>query len=272
MITGVLFAQGNHRAVQPFQLVSRARNRGWKKGTIRTLASLDLETKPNYWLTVCAQDQAVVPLHSCVQVYIEVQNENDNVPLTEDAVYYPSVPESSPPNVKVLQLAAEDRDIDPLQQISYRIISGNPEGNFAINSTSGLITTTARKLDRENQPEHILEVLVMDNGEPQLSSTTRVVVQVEDVNDHAPEFDQKMYKVQIPANAKIDQPLFQNDYAGSGYEPPELELTEPMLSDPDVGLDDAATWESFPEKNFNDLQVIFRVTAQKSPQEGSTLS
>ncbi|XP_040169861.1 fat-like cadherin-related tumor suppressor homolog isoform X3 [Anopheles arabiensis] len=231
------------------------------EGTIRTLASLDLETKPNYWLTVCAQDQAVVPLHSCVQVYIEVQNENDNVPLTEDAVYYPSVPESSPPNVKVLQLAAEDRDIDPLQQISYRIISGNPEGNFAINSTSGLITTTARKLDRENQPEHILEVLVMDNGEPQLSSTTRVVVQVEDVNDHAPEFDQKMYKVQIPANAKIDQPLFQNDYASSGYEPPELELTEPMLSDPDVGLDDAATWESFPEKNFNDLQVIFRVLA-----------
>lgn len=72
-----------------------------------------------------------------MQVYIEVQNENDNVPLTEDAVYYPSVPESSPPNVKVLQLAAEDRDIDPLQQISYRIISGNPEGNFAINSTSG---------------------------------------------------------------------------------------------------------------------------------------
>uniref|UniRef100_A0A182SBE4 Cadherin domain-containing protein n=1 Tax=Anopheles maculatus TaxID=74869 RepID=A0A182SBE4_9DIPT len=116
---------------------------------IRTLASLDLETKPSYWLTVCAQDQAVVPLHSCVQVYIEVQNENDNVPLTEDAVYYPSVPESSPPNVKVLQLVAEDRDIDPLQLISYRITSGNPEG---------LITTTARKLDRENQPEHILEV------------------------------------------------------------------------------------------------------------------
>ncbi|XP_055629293.1 fat-like cadherin-related tumor suppressor homolog isoform X5 [Toxorhynchites rutilus septentrionalis] len=179
------------------------------EGLIRTLASLDLESKPNYWLTVCAQDQAVVPLHSCVQVFIQVQNENDNVPLTEDAVYYPSVPESSPNGVKVLQLIAEDRDIDPLQQISYRITSGNPEGYFAINSSSGLITTTARKLDRENQPEQILEVLVMDNGAPQLSSTTRVVVQVEDVNDHAPEFDQKLYKVQIPANAKIDQPLFQ---------------------------------------------------------------
>ncbi|XP_021704618.1 fat-like cadherin-related tumor suppressor homolog isoform X2 [Aedes aegypti] len=235
------------------------------EGVIRTLASLDLESKPNYWLTVCAQDQAVVPLHSCVQVFIQVQNENDNVPLTEEAVYYPSVPESSPNGVKVLQLIAEDRDIDPLQQISYRITSGNPEGFFAINGTSGLITTTARKLDRENQSEHILEVLVMDNGAPQLSSTTRVVVQVEDVNDHSPEFDQKLYKVQIPANAKPDQSLFQNDYA-SGYDHPEAELAEAegdfglMQSDPDAGLDEA-TWENYPEKDFRGLQVVLRVLA-----------
>ncbi|XP_038113282.1 fat-like cadherin-related tumor suppressor homolog isoform X3 [Culex quinquefasciatus] len=234
------------------------------EGTIRTLATLDLESKLSYWLTVCAQDQAVVPLHSCVQVFIQVQNENDNVPLTEEAVYYPSVPESSPNGVKVLQLIAEDRDIDPLQQISYRITSGNPEGFFAINSTSGLITTTARKLDRENQSEHILEVLVMDNGAPQLSSTTRVVVQVEDVNDHTPEFDQKLYKVQIPANAKIDQVLFQNDYAAGHedlmYQAPELELGQMQAADPDAGLEEG-TWETFPDKDFRGLQVVLRVLA-----------
>ncbi|XP_037031417.1 fat-like cadherin-related tumor suppressor homolog isoform X7 [Bradysia coprophila] len=178
-------------------------------GAIRTSAILDVESKSFYWLTTCAQDQAVVSLHSCVQVFIKVQNENDNVPLTENAVYYPSVPESSPAGVKVLQLIAEDRDDDPLQRVTYRITSGNPEGFFAINTTSGLITTTARKLDRENQPEHILEVMIMDNGMPQLSSTTRVVVAVEDINDHSPEFDQKFYKFQIPANAEIDQSLFQ---------------------------------------------------------------
>lgn len=37
-------------------------------GAIRTTCILDLETKPHYWLTVCAQDQAVVPLYSCVEV------------------------------------------------------------------------------------------------------------------------------------------------------------------------------------------------------------
>lgn len=53
------------------------------------------------------------------------------------------------------------------------------------------------------------KVMVTDNGIPQLSSTTRVVITVDDINDHSPEFDQKFYKVQIPSNARVDQPLFQ---------------------------------------------------------------
>lgn len=50
----------------------------------------------------------------------------------------------------------------------------------------------------------------MDDGEPtQLSSTTLVVIGVQDTNDNFPEFDQKTYNVEIPSNAKIDQKLFQ---------------------------------------------------------------
>lgn len=70
-------------------------------------------------------------------MFIEIENVNDNAPLTEHPVYYPSVTESSPAGVKVLQLTAEDGDNDPQQKITYRITSGNPEGFFAINSTSG---------------------------------------------------------------------------------------------------------------------------------------
>lgn len=72
-----------------------------------------------------------------MQVYIQVENENDNVPLTESAVYYSAVPESSPSGTSVLQIVAEDKDVDPLQKLSYRITSGNPEGFFAINTTTG---------------------------------------------------------------------------------------------------------------------------------------
>jgi Cadherin domain len=74
---------------------------------------------------------------SFIQVYIQIENENDNVPLTEQPVYYPSVPENSPAGTKIIQLEATDDDKDPEQNISYRLMKGNPEGFFAINSTTG---------------------------------------------------------------------------------------------------------------------------------------
>ncbi|XP_024879658.1 fat-like cadherin-related tumor suppressor homolog isoform X4 [Temnothorax curvispinosus] len=178
------------------------------EGNIRTKAVLDVETKRGYWLTVYAQDHGVVPLSSSLQVYVEVLDENDNTPLTELPVYYPSVAENSPASVSVLQIRAFDRDVSP-QQFVFTISSGNPEGYFLINSTTGLISTSGRKLDRENQAEHVLEVTVRDNGRPPLSSTTRVVIEVADINDHGPEFEQKFYTVQIPASPATDKPLFQ---------------------------------------------------------------
>ena len=60
--------------------------------------------------------------------------------------------------------------------------------------------------------------MIMDDGEPtQLSSTTRVVIKVEDVNDNVPEFDQKTYNVEIPSNAKINQKVFQVSLRRSFY-------------------------------------------------------
>lgn len=80
------------------------------------------------------------------QVYIEIENENDNVPLTEQPVYYPLVPENSPPGTKIIRLNATDDDKDLNHKISYRIMSGNPEGFFAIDSTTGNIHLTHLKL------------------------------------------------------------------------------------------------------------------------------
>ncbi|XP_043267899.1 fat-like cadherin-related tumor suppressor homolog isoform X3 [Venturia canescens] len=177
-------------------------------GNIRTKAVLDVEAKSGYWLTIYAQDHGVVPLNSKLQMYVEVLDENDNTPLTEEPVYYPSVPENSPAGVSVLRIPAFDRDVTP-QEFTYTITSGNPEGYFLINSTTGLITTSGRKLDRENQAEHVLEVTIRDDGRPSLSSTTRVVVQVEDINDHGPEFEQKFYTARIPASMDSEKPLFQ---------------------------------------------------------------
>ena len=64
-------------------------------GNIKTLAPLDRESKQHYWLAVYAQDHGATPLFSRLDVYIEVLNMNDNVPLTSKPVYCPKIAENS---------------------------------------------------------------------------------------------------------------------------------------------------------------------------------
>ncbi|KAL0175762.1 hypothetical protein M9458_028092, partial [Cirrhinus mrigala] len=101
---------------------------------IRTQEILDRETTNHYWLTIYATDQGIVPLSSFVEVYIEVQDVNDNAPLTTEPVYYSSVSENSPKDLSVIQIQAFDLDSKSSDNLSYKITSGNPQGFFAINS------------------------------------------------------------------------------------------------------------------------------------------
>ncbi|XP_067312718.1 protocadherin Fat 1 [Pseudorasbora parva] len=167
-----------------------------QSGILRTQETLDRETTNHYWLTIFATDQGVVPLSAFVEVYIEVQDVNDNAPLTSEPVYYSSVPENSPKDVSVIQIQAFDLDSESIN-LSYKITSGNPQGFFAINSQTGLVTTTSRKLDREKQAEHLLEITISDDGSPSKSTVVRVIVNVLDENDNSPQFLEKIFKIKL---------------------------------------------------------------------------
>lgn len=52
-----------------------------------------------------------------------------------------------------------------------------------------------------------LQVSVSDNGDPVLQSSSRVVIQVLDVNDNPPSFSQKLFMVQLPEKAASETPL-----------------------------------------------------------------
>lgn len=87
-------------------------------------------------------DRGVVPLSAFVEVYIEVQDVNDNAPQTSEPVYYPSVMENSPKDVSIIQINAVDPDAKASDKLTYRITSGNPQGFFAINARTGKIAIT----------------------------------------------------------------------------------------------------------------------------------
>ncbi|XP_016093396.1 protocadherin Fat 3-like [Sinocyclocheilus grahami] len=168
-------------------------------GMIYTTGSLDCETQDSYWLTVYAMDRDVVPLSASVEVFIQVEDVNDNAPLTSEPIYHPYVLENSPKGVSVVRIQAQDPDITASDsRLMYRITAGNPQNFFSIDSNTGLITTTSRKLDREQQAEHFLEVTVMDGGGTFRQSTVWVIVHIQDENDNTPEFKESVYRISLP--------------------------------------------------------------------------
>jgi len=70
------------------------------------------------------------------------------------------------------------------------------EGKFTVDRYTGVISTSA-SLDREQRSEYLLVVMATDSGLLPQSSTASVVVRVEDVNDHAPQFQRQSYVAQI---------------------------------------------------------------------------
>lgn len=69
-------------------------------------------------------------------MYIKVVNVNDNVPLTSEPVYYARINERTV-NASVVQLSADDKDLETNKTILYKITGGNSDNLFAINATTG---------------------------------------------------------------------------------------------------------------------------------------
>jgi len=75
-------------------------------------------------------------------------------------------------------------------------LTDNYEGKFNVDRYTGLISTSA-SLDREQRSEYLLVVMATDSGLLPQSSTARVVVRVEDTNDHVPQFQRLSNVAQI---------------------------------------------------------------------------
>ena len=81
--------------------------------------------------------------------------------------------------------------------IQYSFASGNEEGVFKIDSTSGVIAVAQpSKLDYETKPRLRLIVIAQADGGPgnnAIFGYATIWVNLRDVNDHAPVFSQDKY-------------------------------------------------------------------------------
>ncbi|XP_036440182.1 neural-cadherin [Colossoma macropomum] len=174
-------------------------------GTIFPAGPLDYE-RPNhlYEFVVMAVDKGEVPRTGTATVRLRMANVNDEPPEFSQPVYRTFVSEDAGPNTLVATVLAKDPDGDG---ITYKISSGNEEGNFVIDSQKGLIRLRSSPPPKLQGVEYILNVTATDDnasGGPQsLSATAQVIVGVDDVNNNKPVFEKcQQYKerASVPEN------------------------------------------------------------------------
>ncbi|KAH9507815.1 Protocadherin-11 Y-linked [Bulinus truncatus] len=167
---------------------------------------LDREQAGFHSVSVLCIDAGDLPLNDTANFLVEVQDENDNPPLFDSVVYTADVTEG-PVNIDnsvILRVHASDRDIGPNAQITYRL-SDRTDTDFGISRDGELYVARARGLDREDKvkgPRRELTLLAIDGGNPALTATSTVVVNIRDVNDNAPKFSEPVYYFNVPENSQ----------------------------------------------------------------------
>lgn len=112
-------------------------------------------------------------------------------PTFQLQLYEKHIEEEQAPGVLVATITATDPDSGDAGRLTYSLQArrdGRSGNMFAINPVTGRVNTT-QKLDRETMTTHYFHVIVSDYGRPQETTTTSLVIHVDDVNDHAPEFE-----------------------------------------------------------------------------------
>ena len=166
-------------------------------GILSLISPLDFESRTNYSFIILVSDGL---LNITAQVNVFVSPVNEFAPQFSSSVYLLSLPENSTVPSILLTINAIDQDSDDTTSkhgdIEYSIESGKNENLFTIGISNGALYLTQR-LDFEASTFHNLTVVAKDQAELSLSSSCRVQISVNNINDVKPEFSQDLYVLSI---------------------------------------------------------------------------
>ncbi|XP_040538505.1 protocadherin beta-4-like isoform X2 [Gallus gallus] len=166
-------------------------------GEIRVKTPLDFETTHKYELGVRATDGG--GLSALCKVLVEVMDVNDNAPEIVVSSFSSPIPENVEPGTVVALLAVRDQDSGVNGEITCAL---EEQLSFALRPAfkNYYELVTVSRLDREERAQHMVVVTAADAGSPPLTSTHTFSVDISDVNDNAPVFNQTSYTMYVHEN------------------------------------------------------------------------
>ncbi|KAM6999940.1 uncharacterized protein LKV04_004877 [Tautogolabrus adspersus] len=150
---------------------------------------LDREKNAQHQLMLTALDGGNPVKSGTCKIIITVLDINDNFPVFNENEYKVSLKENSTKGTFVIKLTAMDADEGLNAEVKYSFGSRTPDfvlSTFEINEKTGEIVLRGA-LDYESTQSYLIDITAKDNGTPEMEGHCRVQVDVEDINDNAPE-------------------------------------------------------------------------------------
>nr|XP_049610286.1 protocadherin beta-16-like [Syngnathus scovelli] len=139
------------------------------------------------------------------RIIVEVLDINDHAPIfqNKDEALLFEISEGTAVGVQFLLQSAEDLD-EGQNALQNYILS--PNDHFILNQHANpdgskyVEMVLQKPLDRERHPHLSLKLIALDGGTPQRSGTVNIEINVLDVNDNRPVFNQSEYKAYVMEN------------------------------------------------------------------------
>ncbi|ETN63913.1 hypothetical protein AND_004358 [Anopheles darlingi] len=175
----------------------------------------DREIIQKHYLTVEAQDNGGRGNRNTVQLILNLLDVNDNAPVFLQKRYEVRLKENAFEFESPITIEARDNDLEGSANsaIEYRLLETHHSEHFHVGLKSGRLSVREavdfEQLEGSTTDTRAISLTVEanDGGEPRLSTQVEVTVYVQDVNDHAPEFLEAQYAIEIPEDTMSGFPV-----------------------------------------------------------------
>ncbi|XP_039872383.1 protocadherin alpha-3-like isoform X11 [Simochromis diagramma] len=151
--------------------------------------ALDREKQASIQLLLTAIDGGSPPNTGTSEIEVRVLDSNDNAPVFSSTLYRIKTLENSPIGTTIFTLNATDADEGTNGEIVYSLRSKDQDhilDIFQIDPETGVISVKA-KIDYEERKAFEIRAEARDKGQPPMAAHSKVLVEVIDLNDNAPE-------------------------------------------------------------------------------------
>lgn len=254
-------------------------------GLISTSHPLDHESQPYALLVLQCHAGTASPVYSSTQVNVTIADINDNAPVFPKMADTVAVSQNTPPGTVLFIAHAHDADSGTNGKVRYFLSRGRARGSvpFYVDADQGTVYLN-QSFSRDPRPKYTFEILAKDMGEPSLTATLMLTVNVaRSATEDTLAFETLVYQVEMGEGTKIDTRVIQvraHQSRGSsshqqGSNPnPVLSYSlepDPDFPPPPLRVHPASGWLFLSQNLDYETEPMFRFKVLATVQDETTL-